>query len=373
MDDAPPAPSEETARLFRQCERDGIDTRFLDQPFLELSELGDAAALRRRLSELGQEEQRGLLKSVDQQGRTGLLLAVAKGDNDLVDALLDASANPNDADNFGATALHYAASRGSASSTASLLRACAEVSRRDDQGEEPLMWAFGEPVVAALLRSRADANARSAVSGRTALMFAASRGDLGAAGLLSREPGIQLDVVDAKGFSALALAEEAGHAAVAALLAELGAASLGRGAAPQPDVIHVAEALCEAARRGDSAACARLLSGSGADPNVDVDGETPLLAAASAGSIQTAQVLLAARADPNVADKFLGETPVMRAVLENGAPELLWLLLEAKADPSRRDNLGREPAEVAASWGRDVAVEILRAACAGDLPLGAMD
>merc|ERR1712050_471211 len=100
----------------------------------------------------------------------------------------------------------------------------------------------------------------------------------------------------------------------------------------------------------------------GGDVDADVGGETALLAAAGAKAGRAVEVLLRARADPNRADAFLKETPLARAVLAGCSCELLWLLLEAKADPLKEDLSGRTAASIAESWGHLQAVEILKAA-----------
>merc|ERR1712216_228135 len=85
------------------------------------------------------------------------------------------------------------------------------------------------------------------------------------------------------------------------------------------------------------------------------------------------EALLHGRADPNHADPFLGETPLLRAVLSKSTNEMLWMLLEAKADPTKEDLGWRTPAQLAAAWGNSEAADILKAAAAGELRLGAMD
>lgn len=328
------------------------------------------------------------MQSVDQQGRTGLLLASRRSDDELAQVLLDTGANPNDADSGGVTALHYAVGRGAMKVVDLLLHCKADADKTDDQGETPLMWASGPSgaaAAAALLAARADPWASTA-SGRTALMFASGRGDLKAVETLARLQGADLDALDAAGQSAHALALATGHSEVCDLLLQLGASASApgdgaSGSAPAGGaaqgggrVARLDEALLDAARRGDADAVAALLRRGGGETAVDVDaevgGETALLVAAGAGAGRAVEVLLEARADPNKADAYLQETPLVRAMLSRCSNELLWLLLEARADPSKGDLTGRTAEAIASSWGDDAAAAILRAAAEGTLGLG---
>lgn len=315
------------------------------------------------------DEQRDLIRSVDQHGRSGLLHAVRRSDFELAQVLLDHGANPNDTDKGGATALHCAVGRGSVEVSELLLRCCAEVGRADDDGTTPLMWATGS-CVQLLLDAGAEPHTRS-VADRTALMIASSRGDVGAVEKLASLPGTELNALDSKGVSAHAAALAADFEDVAEVLVRLGATP-----APGSQAVRKvvgAEALLDAARRGDAVECETLLSQGDVDINLDVAGDTPLLVAAGLGAGRVVEVLVKARADVNHADPFLGETPLLRAVVGNVSNELLWMLLEARADPLRADLTGRVPAEIAAAWGHTSAADILRAAAEGRLSLGDMD
>lgn len=363
------AADQQIESLARRFEKEGLDTRFLEEPFLEAAELGDASSLQLRLAHLAPEERRRFVKSVDQHGRTGLLLAARRGDADLARVLLEASANPNEADSGGTTAMHYAASCGSTQLIELLLQCRAEVEKRDDQGETPLMWGTGPRVVSLLLEARSDMQSRSN-TGRTALMLASAKGDLETMALLAQVPGAELDVKDSQGVSAHALALAAGHRAGGHLLVSLGATPLAVSTTSR--VARREDALHEAAKRGDAEGCAALLA-EGVAADAEVGGERPLLLACAAGAGRAAEVLLRARADPNRGDSYLQETPLLRAVLAGCSNELLWLLLEARADPSQADLAGRIPEQVASSWGNAPGAEILRAAAAGQLALSSMD
>jgi len=105
-----------------------------------------------------------------------LFEAVASADDGLVQALLDAGADPNaDDPEFGTTALHLAAHKGYTAVTRLLLHRHADVNAVDAHGVTPLMLAAcgGHTEVAdALLRARANPEAVDAL-GRTARDYAA--------------------------------------------------------------------------------------------------------------------------------------------------------------------------------------------------------
>jgi len=354
----------------RYLEREGIDTRFYSEPFLEASELGDADSLRQRLASISADEKRQLVRSVDQQGCTGLLLMARGGHTEMVGVLLDAGANPNDADSSGATALHYSAARSSPAVSELLLRCKADVDRQDERGDTPLMWARGGRTLEVLLSAGADPLAINKY-GQTATMLASGKGDIEAIEGLAKVIGpSDLNACDKQGCSAHAAALAAGHPDAAEVLIALGATA---SAKPAPCVISHEEALHEVARRGDADACAALLQKGGVKVDAEICGETALLLAAGAGSGRAVEVLLQARADPNHADAFMQETPLARALLSRADDALLWLLLEARADPAKADLTGRNAVEVAEAWGRADSAKILRAAIAGELSLSAMD
>jgi ankyrin repeat protein len=356
----------ETATQY--LDKQGVDPRFFSEEFLEASEFGDPSSLRQLLSQLSPDETRELLRKVDQQGCTGLLLFAKRGDAEMVKMLLDAGAIVNDADTSGATALHYAASRGSAATIKLLLEFGAVVEAKDDRSDTPIMWARGAQSTSLLLEAGADANAKN-VSGQTALMIASRTGDDSRLEVLARLPGVDLDAVDSQGVSAHAAAVAFEHHDAAELLVSLGAKSEVK---QSSRITRCEDAFLEAARCGNADKCADFLR-EGMDIEAEVSGETALLLAAGAARSRAVEKLLECRSDPNHADAFLGETPLIRAVLSKSSNETLWMLLEAKADPAREDLAGRTAASVAAAWGYSEAADILKAAAAGELSLGAMD
>jgi hypothetical protein len=136
------------------------------------------------------------------------------------------------------------------------------------------------------------------------------------------------------------VAEARGHAAVVerlrAVVVEQLRAARAAGSAPAPEPAAVigdggpAVQLVTAAKEGDGAAVARLLS-AGADPNASVPGRTP------SGEVAQTTALCTAAA--------------------YGRPEAARLLLEAGADPSLADGDAITPLMVAAGCGQ---LEVLR-------------
>jgi len=100
----------------------------------------------------------------------------------------------------------------------------------------------------------------------------------------------------------------------------------------------------------------RFLAGRGANPNIrDRHGVAPLMLATRLGFNEGVEALIAAGAMVDVANEA-GETPLISAVHRRDTG-LLRLLLEAGADPDRKDNSGRSArayAELAGSGLADM-------------------
>jgi ankyrin repeat protein len=94
--------------------------------------------------------------------------AVARGDVELVQALLEAKADPEARDHDGRTALHRAAESGATDVIRALLAAGADVNALDHRGVYPLMMARDAATVELLLSAGADPRIQ-ACDGRTAM------------------------------------------------------------------------------------------------------------------------------------------------------------------------------------------------------------
>ncbi len=183
-------------------------------------------------------------------GKTSLMEASIRGFIDVVKALLDAHADVNARDDYGETALMFAAGKGHAL----LLKAGAAVSAQTRTGTTPLIlaskrgylavvrtlleaganvnardsggtaltfaaWSGAVPVVQALMEKGADVNARSA-TGMTALMYMAGKGSAALVrALIAR--GADVNARDNDGHTVLEFAKE--HPAIVELLRKVGA------------------------------------------------------------------------------------------------------------------------------------------------------
>mmetsp|Transcript_21363 Transcript_21363/g.63708 ORF Transcript_21363/g.63708 Transcript_21363/m.63708 type:complete len:388 (-) Transcript_21363:92-1255(-) len=123
-------------------------------------------------------------------------------------------------------------------------------------------------------------------------------------------------------------------------------------------------ALLISVKRGNAAAkCVEMLLDAQANPNDgDFSGVTALHYAAASGSSEILGLLLGARADPERRDD-LGAQPLAWA----RGKAVTQLLLVARADPHAKDNGGRTALMAASSIGEDASVEVLAAVPGTDL------
>lgn len=246
-----------------------------------------------------------------------------------------------------------------------------------DAGLRPLLAAtrdswHGRPdAVTTLLANGADPRATDP-DGNTPLHFAARSSDPGVAALLL-DAAAELEVLNNEGWSPLGVASAAGNWRLARFLLERGAraepteglpALLAAAAVEDDDPAGVAlllkhkaraeatghggrTALHEAALAGHLAVADALLS-AGADPAArDALDRQPVHEAARGGHLDLVERLLARLSAEDLAAAALlpddeGSDLLMRvAGLEGADPELLQRLIDAGADPLRRDDEGR--------------------------------
>jgi serine/threonine-protein phosphatase 6 regulatory ankyrin repeat subunit B len=295
-------------------------------------------------------------------GATALLLAAAEDRTDVVEALLQADADVNKADEdddaplsmaasapiatmliehsadvnatnkLGRTALWCAALQDRADVVEVLLRAGGDVNQADEDGDAPLSMAASAPIAAMLIERGADVNATNRF-GATALLYAAEGGCAGVVEALLRA-GADVNKADEDGDAPLRVAASA---PIATMLIERGADvnatnKLGRTAlwrAALQDRADLVEALLQA----------------GADVNkADEDGDAPLRMAASA---PIATILIERGADLNASNRF-GETALLLAALQDRA-DVVVALLQAGADVKKASEVGNAPLSAAAS------------------------
>jgi hypothetical protein len=133
---------------------------------------------------------------------------------------------------------------------------------------------------------------------------------------------------------------------------------------PTPEVgVEVAAlpSLFHAARLGDLDML-REAMGLGEDLNVrDVYGQTPLMYAVDHAQLAVVTVLLAAGADPNAASEA-GWTPLMYAAREGRTVAITQALLNAGADPARRNAAGESALDIARAEANAEVAATLQAA-----------
>ena len=334
-----------------------------------------------------------------QDGSTALHWAVHQDDAVLVQRLLKEGANPNAANDYGATPLAEAAVIGNTVVLTALIKAGADVNAVNAAGQTPLMVLARTSNVAAvrlLIRAGAKVNAAEKIRGQTALMWAAAQGqpamvrellshgaDVNAYTFInnsqrqvSGEPRAQYR--PAGGFTALLFASRQG-------CLECVKALVGKGAQIDYTDPEGVTALIVAVNNFNFDTGAWLLS-KGANPNLwDWWGRTALWCAVDlntvprggrpdmpsldrTSSLQMIDLLLKAGANPNLQLKLLppyravgadrgadtlltiGSTPLLRAA-KAGDAEATRLLLAAGANPNLPQVAGITPVMAAAGLG----------------------
>mmetsp|Transcript_17732 Transcript_17732/g.43007 ORF Transcript_17732/g.43007 Transcript_17732/m.43007 type:complete len:335 (+) Transcript_17732:1474-2478(+) len=275
----------------------------------------------------------GDVNELDAEGRTPLHLAAEGGHAAVVEALLEAGANPAAA-HPGRTALHVAAEKGFF------------------------------PVCEALLKKNADVNVKvqeeTRGAGMTALLLAAAHAHSGTAELLvhmGAEVRTGAAIGDIPNVTALHLACEGCSAATAALILDKNADPNALAAGKTP--LHLA-ALAGALpmvtvllQRGAAVRAKTIIGNSGRD---DVDDATSLHLAAQRGHTEVVRALLAAGASVDDQD-FLQKTALHLAA-EQGHLPTVRLLLASGAD-AEMQTYGSTAVDLAKRAGHAAVVDAL--------------
>lgn len=282
-------------------------------------------------------------------GNTPLHLAARDGRSEIIQALLGAGAKVNQANDAGATPLHYATRHDGA--TALLLQNGADVNALDCCGRTPLHWAAAyraDAVASRLLGAGASAKAQDN-EGCTPMHRAARFGHVATIDLLATQ-GAPVNATDRLGRTPLhRAADRKQTAAVRALLT--------RGASVHAKDRFGLIPLHHAAKAGDAETVLALI-GAGASPAAtDRYGSTPLHLAARHGQMLTVQRLIEHGAEVDAANAF-GSTP-LHEVAVFGCPWTAKVLIDAGADPNRMDHKQRTPAKAARLTGHRETAAIL--------------
>jgi ankyrin repeat protein len=297
--------------------------------------------------------------------------AVKGGDLEMVKALLDEGADPNQKDENGTPLLMHAVLYGDAAMVKLLLKRGASPDLTNGAGATALIWAAGDPEKATLLMDAGAAiNIRSAL-GRTPLLVAAATDGAGALVRDLLAMGANASVRDhlkgnpklmTGGGRAPAIVEAAkarDGEALSALLAQ-------RKSEPGFDLNATdgngGTALTEAVVLGHHNNVRRLLDeGASVDVHATLEGYSPLILAAMRGDEWSVAALIEAGADVNQADAG-GTTPLMWAAYaaEAGPTTVVDLLLRAGADPTPKNRRGETASSMAAWHGKTPTVERLQ-------------
>jgi ankyrin repeat protein len=260
----------------------------------------DVAALKELLRTRGP-------KARDARGNSPLMYAAALGTPDVLRLLLDAGADPNAANELGATPLMWCA--GDAAKVKLLLAKGAKVNVRSKLGRTPLLIAaaYDGAVESARLMivKGADVNARDE-SGVTVLNQAANVNNLEVARMLLAK-GANVNIAEYAGFTPLHGAATNAYrgGALVKLLLEHGAAVN--------------------AKSDDT-------SGEGFHGPIAVGHITPLMDAAQMGGYESVEALLKAGADPNAMDVRDANALVFAVAVDHPNPKVVQLLLAKSSD-----------------------------------------
>jgi uncharacterized protein len=337
-----------------------------NRPLAEAAKIGNRDAVRSLLNGRAKDEVAGAESSA------ALIWAATRNDLAMADILLQAGADPNGANDYGATALYAAAASADPAMTAKLLASGADANTHLQSGETPLMAAAlrgNLATVRALLEGGADPNLQENNGGQTALMWAISERQAAVAEELIRHKA-DVNLASKNGSTPLMFAAQGDLKAARLLLA----------AGAQPNVVHPdtgQTALIIASTMGNTDIVEALLD-NGADPNI-VDGNTftALHAAvrdsdygadhaSRVAAAATVKVLLAHGANPNARINqkkqtvrtlneisFQGATPLALAAEVNSL-DAIKELVKGGADPRIATEQGTTPLMLACGAGTDV-------------------
>ncbi|KAK7501506.1 hypothetical protein BaRGS_00007310 [Batillaria attramentaria] len=287
----------------------------------------------------------------DYEGRTALHLAVADGNQSIVDLLTSVEkCNVSALDNMFRTPLHWAAVLGHSKIVGQLLRSNADSTSSDSNGATPLHYAaqnnFRETVDVFLAWKNND---EPDLEGRTAFMWAAGKGADNVLRVFFHH-SVDVQQEDKTGGTALHAAALSGHAATVQLLLQHGAAINATDQAKHTPLFRA----CEMGHTD----VVQVLIDCGARVDVlDEDGRSPLHWAALGGHAYICQILIKYGVDPNIRDHS-GRSPLHCAAY-GGYVNCMSALMEHQADPNTQDKEGMTCLHWACSKGHLDAVKLL--------------
>ncbi len=296
--------------------------RFL---LLPLMLAADPAEVAKRIREndlawLRSQPAQELLEAIDARQNTPLLWAATLGSAEAVELLLNAGANPNEANALGITPLIAASTE--ADKVKLLLAAGADVKAKSKAGQHALAASAAgyrsTEAVKLLLAAGAPVNERSS-RGSTPLLAALASNCVGDTVRALLAAGADAKASDGANFGAV-------HGAISC----------------EPDLLR------DILRRGAQVNQQNSFSGAVKHGDIQLKGLSPLMLAAAHYDAAKVKMLLDAGADVKAKD-VRGMTPLMFAVSsENQDPAVVKLLLAKGADRAGKDTYGQD----AVAWAR---------------------
>ena len=293
------------------------------------------------------------------QEKTPLISAVKGRDLPTVESLIASGADVNargSSFDWGKTAIIEAAIRGDDEISKRLLRAGANVNGVDNYGDTALMAAaeFGHADLAQLLiEYGADVNATKS-NLTTALMIASRKGELEVVKVLL-DADADVNIGLGSGDTALSLAALRGNILIMEAL-------IGKGASVNQNDEKGRSLLFRCI--GKAGPATKLLITSGADVNERfVNGMTPLMATAYQGDADSLRTLLAHGANVDMrcksTDERVENSTALHWAAVKGHVDIIVILLEAHSDIEAKDRKGHTALILAAMEGHTKAVEVL--------------
>src|ERR1700722_5135024 len=261
--------------------------------------------------------------------------AAKKGNEAMVELLLNHGAAVDSRDNTGEVALSYAGANGFMTVCRTLVAHGADVNAKNNSGSTPLQFAVESGQLSAaefLITNKAQIEVRASGTGMSPLTSAVRSGETDMVKLLlDHHADANVENEPPNGpRSPLSFAVEYKHPQIAVLL-------LDHGAKPNVADFRGNTPLLEDVGQGntdrnqENMEMIRLLIEHGADVNVkDNNGSTPLYDAVERGALQAAEILITNRAQVDL-KSLQGTTPLMLAVTRNDT-NMVKLFLDNHSD-----------------------------------------